>query len=138
MILAICLDNNGGMAFCGRRQSRDRVQRQALLERCRGKQLWMNSVSAALFDGPGEQAAITVAEDFLERCGPGEVCFVEDRDIAPWAEAAEAIIVYRWNRDYPATVRCTVDLTGAPWRLTGRREFPGSSHETITEEVYER
>ena len=138
MILAVCLDNSGGMAFCGRRQSRDRMQRQALLEWCRERKLWMNSASAALFDGAEEQAAITVAEDFLERCGPEEVCFVEDRDIAPWAEAAEAIIVYRWNRDYPATVRCTVDLTGAPWHLTGRREFPGSSHETITEEIYTR
>ena len=136
MILAVCLDNSGGMAFCGRRQSRDRMQRRALLERCRDRRLWMNGASAALFDGA--EAAITVAEDFLERSGPGEVCFVEDRDIAPWAEAAEAIIVYRWNRDYPATVRCTVDLTGAPWHLTGWREFPGSSHETITEEINSR
>ena len=92
MILAVCLDNSGGMAFCGRRQSRDRMQRQALLERCRDRKLWMNGASAALFDGA--EAAITVAEDFLERSGPGEVCFVEDRDIAPWAEAAEAIAMF--------------------------------------------
>ena len=46
----------------------------------------------------------------------------------------EQVILYRWNRDYPADVRFTLDLSG--FRLRQRVDFAGSSHEKITEEIY--
>lgn len=134
MILAFCVDDNGGMLFNRRRQSQDRVLREDLLREAEGKILWMNTYSAGQFDPP--PANLRVEEDFLDRAGPGELCFVETADPAPWAERAEQVVLYRWNRRYPADLRCTLPLEG--WTLERREEFAGSSHEKITKEVYRR
>jgi len=135
MILAICMDDRNGMLFNKRRQSQDRAVREDLAREAGGGPLWVNAYSRKQFgaDAPG---CLREAEDFLEQAGPGELCFVEDRDPAPWAERAEGLIVYRWNRKYPADVACTVPLER--WTLARQEEFPGSSHETITKEVYRR
>ncbi|MFR4122966.1 MAG: hypothetical protein ACLT0W_12285 [Clostridium sp.] len=46
------------------------------------------------------------------------------------------MILYKWNRVYPADQYFAMDLSG--WKLVETVEFPGSSHEKITEERYER
>ena len=132
MIAAVCIEDRGGMSFCGRRVSRDRVQQADLLAWCAGRRLWMNGKSAALFAGAG----ITADEDFLEKAGPGEVCFVEDRPLAPVLDRLEGLVVYRWNRTYPSDRKLDLDLSC--FTLTEQTEFPGNSHETITREIYER
>ena len=50
----------------------------------------------------------------------------------------EKIILYRWNRKYPADFRFDINLEDSEWKLAETREFTGSSHEKITEEVYVR
>lgn len=134
MIAALCVDNGGGMLFHNRRQSQDRLLRADLLREADGRILWMNTYSAGQFVPPPEN--LRVAEDFLDRAGPGELCFLETEDPAPWTERMEGIVLYRWNRKYPADLRCTLSLAG--WTLARREEFPGYSHETITKEVYTR
>jgi len=47
--------------------------------------------------------------------------------------APEGLILYRWNRTYPADLYFTLSLEG--WTLERREEFAGSSHEKITKEV---
>ena len=134
MILAVCIDDRNGMLFNGRRQSQDRVLREDLVREAGGGPLWMNAYSARQCDPPPE--GLRVAEDFLEQAGPGEVCFLETEDPAAWADQAEGLIVYRWNRKYPAGLYCTIGLSA--WKLERREEFAGSSHEKITKEVYKR
>lgn len=134
MILIACLDERGGMLFNRRRQSQDRLLREDLIREAAGRTLWMNGYSLKQFSSPPER--IQVSETFLEEAGPGELCFVEDRDIAPWTGRAEGLILYLWNRSYPADVYCTASLED--WRLERREEFAGSSHEKITKEVYTR
>lgn len=134
MILVACLDERGGMSFNRRRQSQDRLLREDLLREAAGRTLRMNGYSLRQFSPPPEN--VRSSETFLEEAGPGELCFVEDRDIAPWAGEAEGLILYLWNRRYPADVRCTLSLEG--WHLERREEFAGSSHEKITKEVYTR
>ena len=34
----------------------------------------------------------------------GEWCFFEDVDPAPWLSKAEKVVLYRWNRIYPAVL----------------------------------
>ena len=46
------------------------------------------------------------------------------------------IVLYKWNRDYPADVIFEVDLS--KWRLEERKDFSGYSHEKITKEIYNR
>ena len=137
MIVMMCVDDNGGTMFNGRRQSRDRVLQEEVLARTQGRRLWMNASSAALFAPEGAER-IAVAEDFLDRALPGELCFAEGAALAPSEERIEELILFRWNRVYPADRFFDLPLEEHGWRLTGTREFPGSSHERITEEVYRR
>ena len=134
MIAAICIDDNRGMLFNRRRQSQDRLLREDLLREAAGGPLWMNAYSARQFKDPPEN--LRVSPGFLAEAGPGELCFVEDQDLSPWTERLEKLIVYRWNRTYPADTWFTLHLEG--WRLERTAEFAGSSHEKITKEVYVR
>lgn len=134
MRIAVCIDSRGGMLFNCRRQSQDRILRQNLLLEAAGGPLWMSPYSLEQFGHPLEQ--IRTAEDFPCRAGPGELCFFEELDPAPWLAEAEAVILYCWNRTYPADRRFPLPLMG--WTVERREEFAGSSHERITKEVYRR
>lgn len=134
MIAAVCIGERDGMLFNHRRVSRDRAQQENLLAFCGAGRLWMNGYSAPLFDWAAER--VTVDEDFLRKAEPGEVCFVENRPLAPLAGQVEAVVLYRWNRAYPADVRLDLDLSD--FMLAERTEFPGVSHEKITREVYRK
>ena len=119
MILIVCVDDNKGMMFNHRRQSQDRVLRRHILDRVGDAKLWMNGYSAKMFEkDESEQVrkCLIVDEDFLKKAAKGEYCFAESdpcgKDMFP------------------------VDLSG--WKLVETVEFPGSSHEKITEERYER
>ena len=134
MIAVVCVDDRGGMLFNRRRQSQDRVLRGDLLAQAAGRPVWMNGYSLGQF-GP-ETGDLRTAEDCLDRAGKGELCFVETTDPAPWLERMEGLVLYRWNRRYPADLRFTLPLEG--WTPVRREEFAGSSHEKITKEVYKR
>ncbi len=134
MRIAICIDSRGGMLFNRRRQSQDRLLRQDLLSEAAGGPLWMSPYSREQFSDPPEM--VRAAEDFPRRAGPGELCFFEDLDPALWLAEAEEVVLYHWNRTYPADRRFPLPLTG--WTLERREEFSGSSHEKITKEVYRR
>ena len=134
MILIACVDDRGGMLFNRRRQSQDRLLRQDLLEEAGGRPVWLNPYSLKQFPDPPEN--LRCAEDFFRRAGEGELYFFEDTDPAPWLERAEGVILYHWNRRYPADLYFPLPLAG--WTLVRREEFPGSSHERITKEVYTR
>lgn len=54
-------------------------------------------------------------ESFLEKAGPGEPCFVEDRSVAPFAGRVERVVLYRWDRAYPADLYWDLSLEG--WTL---------------------
>ena len=129
MIVIVCLDDKNGMMFNHRRQSRDRVLVERIKEITSGSRLWMNAYSAKLFsDG------VNIDENFMEKAGEGEYCFVET--FAPDIDKAEGVIIYRWNRDYPADVYFTADMSGM--EPQGSFEFEGSSHERITENLFKK
>jgi hypothetical protein len=135
MILITSVDDSGGLMFNHRRQSQDRVLRSEILALTGGKKLWMDAYSAALFEGT--DALIQIDEDFLEKAGPGEYALLEDREAAPYKDRIEKIILYHWNRAYPGDFYFDIDVTKG-WHCTSTRDFAGSSHDKITEEVYER
>ena len=133
MKVIVCLDDKNGMLFYGRRQSRDRVLLEDMMNEAHGARIWMNAYSAGLFEKTG-YAGIAVDEDFLEKADAEEYCFAEDQGIKAYQDRIEEILVYRWNRTYPADLFLDVELSG--WDLTETVEFAGSSHEKITRERY--
>lgn len=135
MIVIVCLDDNRGMMFNHRRQSRDEAVTERIQEICTGKKLWMNSYSDKWYGGL-EGVDVVVEDDFLSLAGRGEFCLAESEHLLPFDEKMEQIIVYWWNRVYPADVYLDLDLSR--WERKERNEFLGTSHEKITEEIYER
>lgn len=134
MILAVCVDNCMGLAFNRRRQSRDSAVYADLADMARGAAIWTDSRSAALFDGLG--ANVFAQSAFAEMAAPGEYCFMEFSSPAQYEHLAEKIILYRWNRRYPSDLKFDISLDS--WSLESITDFPGSSHEKITKEVYVR
>ena len=130
MNVIVTLDENNGMAFNGRSQSRDQAVLARALQMAAGHKLWMAPESAPLFPGAPVHAAV----DFLDKAGPGDFCWVENRPLSPFAGKIEKLVCFRWNRRYPGDV--FLDLPLERWRLAERMEFPGTSHEKITMEVY--
>lgn len=133
MHLMVCVDDRYGMSFAGRRQSMDRVLRERILELVGQAPLWVNEYTAGQFDSAPEN--LRADPEYLLLAGQGEYCFAEVDDLLPWAEKIEDIILFRWNRRYPADrvfPRQLLESRGC----TQVEEFPGYSHETITQEVH--
>lgn len=137
MIVILCVDDCGGMMFNHRRQSRDRVVIERVLQMAEGSRLWMNEYSYKLFSGT-DSSRLSVCQDFLDRAGSGEYCFVEDQDILPYEASMEKIVLFKWNRRYPADFYCPEEILSRGWTISESREFTGSSHEKIIEEVYKK
>lgn len=134
MKLIVCLDDKNGMLFNNRRQSADRILCQKVIAMTEGNILWMHPYSRPLFDDSCSQ--IRTDEHFLEKAKPGEYCFAENIDVTPYLSRVQEIIVFRWNRVYPADL-C---FPGIPegFQMVKSAEFSGFSHEKITMEVYAR
>ena len=134
MILIVCTEDRWGMAFNNRRLSMDRAVREKMLEIAAGNVLWMSSYSRKQFEEK-ENGAIRVDDRFLEKAGRGEYCFAELEDVIPYRDRLEGIVLFRWNRRYPADRYFDLELL-TPFHLVQTEEFSGSSHEKITMEVY--
>lgn len=128
MNLIVCLDNNNGMSFNGRRQSRDKVLIERIEKNISGHKLFTHPKSAPLFS-----TEVNSCENFLSAAGDDDYCFTESE--LPKIEDINKLIIYRWNRSYPFDVEFNTDLD--KFKLIKTDEFAGSSHEKITEEVYE-
>lgn len=137
MKVIVAIDDGGGMMFNCRRQSQDRVLRERILRLSDGAPLWMNAYTRKQFDDTAAER-IRVDEDFLSKAADGDFCFVENAAVAPALDRVERVILFRWNRAYPSDLRFDVDVSAPPWTLVRTEDFPGYSHEKITEEVYER
>ena len=133
MKLCVCLDKKNGMMFFGKRQSQDSKQRETLLSLVGENKLWMSVYSSKLF---GDSRNIVVDDNcgFLAR--ENDYCFIEDQpfDIS----MCSTIIIYKWNRQYQADKSFTVDLKAEGFKKISTKDFEGSSHDKITEEIYER
>lgn len=132
MNIIVCLDDNNGMMFNKRRQSRDSFLIRRICEITAGAKLFVNGYSSSLF----EDCAAVVCEDFLLKAKAGDYCFVENIPLKDYEEKIEKIIVYRWNRIYPSDMKFDIELDIL--KLSAKFRFVGSSHEKITEEVYTR
>ncbi len=143
MILILCVDDDMGLSFGGKRQSRDRVVTEDILKTASQSVLWTDEYSGKLLladpelftDETVSQENIKVDDACLSAAGAGEYCFVEITDVGTKAGQAEAILLYHWNRAYPSTVKFAMP---EGYVLAESEEFAGNSHDKITKEVYRR
>lgn len=138
MILIICADDKLGMAFNRRRQSMDSVLRQKLLQYCGTKKIWMSPYTATQFNYNLGAGNIEVSDEFLSLAGENEYCFVETNDIVPFADKIQEIILFRWNRTYPADTFLKIPGHISDWHISVIDEFPGKSHKKITMESWRK
>ncbi len=134
MKLIICLDDDGGMLFNHRRQSRDSKVVEKIIEFTDGCRLWVNEYSAKLFD----KDKVCVSEDALEQSDDLDYCFVENVDPIPYADKASTIYIFKWNRKYPSDMKFEYIPSEHGMRLTKTEDFAGTSHDKIIMEVWER
>lgn len=127
----VCIEDNGGMMFFGKRLSKDRILRERVLTLTAGKTLWMSGYSAKQFE---ENGTWIVDDNYMAKAAAADYVFVEDGDFS--LEDCDELVLYRWNRRYPADKFFVADLSD--FTLSSVTEFAGSSHETITEEIYRK
>lgn len=133
MKLIVCLDDRCGMAWGGRRQSRDRLVTEDIVRHVGNAPLYVTPYSAPLFEG--YSLDLHTSETPLSNAPEAAFCFLER--IAPKScDTIEELIVYRWNRHYPSDV--TFDPTAFGFLKVASTEFAGFSHEKITKEVLKK
>ena len=130
MKIILCLDDNNGMLFNNRRQSRDSVLTDDIFNDLRGEKLNILPFSQQLFSS--YEGNVIIVSD-VEADG---VYFIENLDITPFLEDIDEIIVYRWNRVYPSDFSCNVDFS--QFTVKSEAELQGSSHEKISKIIYGR
>ena len=129
MTLYICLDDRNGLQFNKRRQSRDAAVLEDIRSQCAGN----------LLIEPFSEKLIREAEiPYVLPPETAEDFFAENIPSDEVLEKTNKIVIYRWNRHYPADIRWEPDLNATGFVLQETTEFPGTSHEKITREVYAR
>ena len=137
MKVIACVDDCNGMLFNKRRQSRDRVLIDDIVKNIVGGNLLITKYSEKLFEESGIDCFF-ISDYILDEADPEDYCFIEDKALAPYADKINELIIYRWNRKYPADTYLDIDPTALSLRLISTTEFAGSSHEKITKEVYSK
>ena len=115
MKIIICLDDNNGLMFNNRRQSRDSTIIDNIFEIIGSANLYIN--------------------DFLEKCQKDDYCFVENADFEKHIDKINTIIIYRWNRSYPFDKKFNTDFLTS-FHLESSIDFAGTSHDKITREEF--
>lgn len=138
MRVIICLDSKNGTLFNGRRQSMDRRVRDKIRLLSQNAPLWMNVYSAKQFDNDHVPIHdLHVSEHFLDRAKENDFCFVEGLQLAPYQDRIKQLIIFYWNRCYPASQHFDLDLNSS-WVLRTEQGFSGSSHDNITLKIYNK
>ena len=132
MTIIVCVDDNNGILFNKRRQSRDKAVIADIINSVEDNAvISVTPYSSLLFEE--YQSRIKICESFDD---DSSICFVEDADISHLEERIDQIILYKWNRVYPASVYFDIELDS--WKCISSGEFCGNSHDTITKEIYLR
>ena len=137
MIAIVCIDEKKGMLFNKRRQSKDQILREDIYRETEGKKLWMNEFSYRQFE-EDHFKDLCVDEEFILKADSDDYCFIENLVVSEIEDRIDRLILYKWNRTYPADFWFDLVLEESRWKLKEIKEFAGKSHEKITKEEYIR
>ncbi|MBR6772239.1 MAG: ribonuclease Z [Clostridia bacterium] len=133
MVIVICADKNGGILFNNRRQSRDSKLIEDLAAFAGNRKILASPYSEKLL---ANVSTLQICENYLDAAEENDICFAEREDVSGYLYKANTLIVYRWNKVYPADR--FLNPTEFGFRLKSKTDFPGSSHDSIDREVYVR
>lgn len=133
MTLIFCVDDNFGLMFNKRRQSRDSAVIEDIINNY--EKLYVSPYSEKLFRE--SNANYEVCEDFMN-CDDTCVCFVEDKYTPEMLKIADVVILYHWGKAYPSDIKLDYQLLAADFTLSDSSQFVGTSHKEIKKERYTR
>ena len=131
MNVIICLDDNNGMLFNNRRQSRDKAVLSDAFKCLQGERLHITPFSEGLMADYSDSVAVCDDASSIEN---GQWLFCESIDLTQLSDKIEKLVVYRWNRVYPADLRCELDFS--LFSLVDEVELEGNSHPVITKQAF--
>lgn len=133
MKLIFCLEKNKGTMFLGKRQSKDRVLNERLLQIVGNSKLWVSEYSSELFE---LSDSLVIDNDYKNKAESNDYCFVEDKGYV--LSSVDEIILCFWNRKYPSDQFFDIDLKGNSFKKVSTENIVGSSHDKITIEIYKK
>ena len=133
MILIACVDNEYGMMFNNRRQSRDREVIHDIMNNIEGK-LWIRSYSEELFVDYMDR--VIIDDNLMDKIEKDQYCFIEDISVEDYIDEIEGVIIYNWNKRYPKDMLLELNMDN--FVLTGSVDIQGYSHDEITKDTYIR
>lgn len=131
MTLIFCVDNDFGLMFNKRRQSRDSAVLEDIKNCFAGEKICISSYSEKLFN---EADIDYILCDDFSKCD--NVCFVEDKYSPDLFNLADEVILYHWGKVYPADLNLDIDLLNTNFTLCETDILTGTSHNEIKKEVY--
>ncbi|MCD7950260.1 MAG: hypothetical protein LUG12_08390 [Erysipelotrichaceae bacterium] len=126
MKVIAAVDNRNGLMFNHRRLSQDIEMRKDMKMY---EPIYMNDYSYSLYNDCVE---CIVDEYFLDN---DDYNLIENVSVKDYQNNIDEIILYKWNRNYPADFYLDIDLT--LFSLIETIEFEGKSHH-LTKEIYRR
>lgn len=136
MTVFVCIDDRGGMTFNSRRQSRDMLVTEDILNHAGDHPLYVTDFSEDLFENTDAQL-ISVPTP-LSSARSDAFIFIENLPLLPDLDKIKNLVIYRWNRVYPHDTILDINPQKEGFTLTRVTEFAGKSHEKITKEIYTR
>lgn len=133
MTLIVCVDDNFGLMFNKRRQSRDSAVLEDIKNCFAGEKICISPYSEKLFNEA--RVDYTVCDNFTNCNG---ICFVEDKYNPDLLSISDEVILYHWGKAYPADVKFDTALLGADFALAEQTVIKGTSHTEIKKERYVR
>lgn len=136
MKIAVAIDDNNGVMFNHRRLSKDAELRKRLLKLVGENTLYIAPFSERQFNDEIVSGLynIKVDENFIDHAGDDDYCFIEDVDVSGHFDLVSEVILYKWNREYPADTYFF--FPAEDYEQVSEEDFVGSSHEAITEERF--
>ena len=137
LTVAVCVDDDNGMTFLGKRQSRDRVLVENFVSDAEnsGKGIYISPFSKLLF---ADVEGVTVCNSPFSECESEGYVFVENISSSEYIDITDELVIYRWNRKYLSDFRFDTDPIKQGFAFVSSENFVGSSHDKITKEIYRR
>ena len=157
MKVIVCVDNEYGVMFNNRRQSRDGEVINDIVHNIKDR-LWISEFSKEMFveyfnkysveyielenvfkvsssfDDKCRDIEIIVDNDMLDKVNEDEWCFVENVLLERYKDSINKVILYNWNKKYPADRYLDINMN--EYSLIESNEFKGFSHDIIIKSSY--
>lgn len=134
MKLIVCVDDNLGISFFGKRQSMDEIQRKDVFETVKNNKVYLSQYSYDLYKDLNLDFKIVSGDEENDFDG---YFIYEGEFLESFIDYIDEIICYNWNRNYPFDETFD-ELKKDIWKEIERLEFVGKSHEKITKIRYVR